>query len=123
MAKVVVVLSGRPRRHYLELILDLSSRTRGLVRVTWGGAGKADFYLDPEGMEIESTFFDEVLRRALMGREDIVFAVGPPEGFGERPKNAISLGKLTMQHDLAALVLVEQLYRAYCRMKGIPYEK
>ena len=123
MAKVVVVLSGRPKRHYYELIMDLSRRTRGLVRVTWEGVGKVDYYLDQRGEEVDEEFFDEAFRRALMGKEDVVFLVGPPEGFRELPGRAISLGPLTMQHDLAALVLVEQLYRAYCRLKGIPYEK
>ena len=123
MARIIVALSGRPKRHYLELILDLSRRTRGLVRVTWEGVPKVDFYLDPKGRMVDQGFFDKVFERAAVEGEDVVFQVGPPEGFGEPPRGAISLGPLTMQHDLAALVLVEQLYRAYCRSKGIPYEK
>jgi len=55
----------------------------------------------------------------------LVFAIGPADGFGEASRTAaqqtISLGKITLSHELARVVLLEQIYRALTIMKGHPY--
>jgi 23S rRNA (pseudouridine1915-N3)-methyltransferase len=55
----------------------------------------------------------------------LVFAVGSADGFGEASRAAaqqtISLGKITLAHELARVVLLEQIYRAFTIMKGHPY--
>jgi 23S rRNA (pseudouridine1915-N3)-methyltransferase len=55
----------------------------------------------------------------------LVFAVGPADGFSDGMRAAaqhtISLGKLTLAHELARVVLLEQLYRAFTILKGHPY--
>ena len=55
----------------------------------------------------------------------LVFAVGGADGFRPETKSAasrlISLGKITMAHDLARVVLLEQIYRAFTILKGHPY--
>jgi 23S rRNA (pseudouridine1915-N3)-methyltransferase len=55
----------------------------------------------------------------------LVFAVGPADGFSASTRAAgrhtISLGKLTLAHELARVVLLEQLYRAFTILKGHPY--
>jgi 23S rRNA (pseudouridine1915-N3)-methyltransferase len=55
----------------------------------------------------------------------LVFAVGSADGFGEASRAAaqqtISLGKITLAHELARVVLLEQIYRALTIMKGHPY--
>ena len=59
-------------------------------------------------------------------KQNKVFIVGPPEGFSEEIKSnhrAIALSRMTLQHELALLVLMEQLYRAITINKGIPYHK
>jgi 23S rRNA (pseudouridine1915-N3)-methyltransferase len=59
------------------------------------------------------------------GQQMIVFAIGPPSGWSERaPKQAqtlLSLGRITLAHELARLVLAEQLYRAFTILAGHPY--
>ena len=54
-----------------------------------------------------------------------LFAVGPANGFSEEARKAavllLSLGKMTLPHELARVVLLEQLYRAYTILKGHPY--
>ena len=51
--------------------------------------------------------------------------VGPADGFGDDgvARKAISLGPMTMQHELAADVLLEQLYRATTILDGGPYHR
>lgn len=55
----------------------------------------------------------------------LVFAVGSADGFGETSRavaqQAISLGKITLAHELARVVLLEQIYRAFTIIKGHPY--
>jgi len=55
----------------------------------------------------------------------LVFAVGPADGFGEAARGAaqhiISLGPMTLPHELARVVLLEQVYRAFTILKGHPY--
>jgi 23S rRNA (pseudouridine1915-N3)-methyltransferase len=55
----------------------------------------------------------------------LLFAVGPADGFSDEARGAanlvLSLGKMTLAHELARVVLLEQLYRAFTIMKGHPY--
>jgi 23S rRNA (pseudouridine1915-N3)-methyltransferase len=55
----------------------------------------------------------------------LVFAIGPADGFSALARNAaqhtISLGKMTLAHELARVVLLEQVYRAFTILKGHPY--
>jgi 23S rRNA (pseudouridine1915-N3)-methyltransferase len=51
--------------------------------------------------------------------------VGPADGFSEAARSAaqhtISLGRMTLAHELARVVLLEQIYRAFMILKGHPY--
>jgi len=55
----------------------------------------------------------------------LVFAVGGADGFSDTARaaaqHAISLGKVTLAHELARVVLLEQVYRAFTILKGHPY--
>jgi 23S rRNA (pseudouridine1915-N3)-methyltransferase len=55
----------------------------------------------------------------------LLFAIGPADGFAEETRKAatlvLSLGKMTLAHELARVVLLEQLYRAFSILKGHPY--
>jgi len=55
----------------------------------------------------------------------LVFAVGPADGFSEAARRAaqhtISLGTMTLPHELARVVLLEQVYRAFTILRGHPY--
>ena len=57
----------------------------------------------------------------------LVFAVGPADGFREETRQAatllLSLGKMTLAHELARVVLLEQLYRAFTILKGHTYHR
>jgi 23S rRNA (pseudouridine1915-N3)-methyltransferase len=55
----------------------------------------------------------------------LLFAVGSADGFSDQAKHVatlvLSLGKMTLVHELARVVLLEQLYRAFTIRKGHPY--
>lgn len=57
--------------------------------------------------------------------QPLLFAVGAADGFSEdgRQKASLilSLGKMTLAHELARVVLLEQLYRAFTILKRHPY--
>ena len=59
------------------------------------------------------------------GQQMIIFAIGPASGWSDRaPRQAqsmLSLGRMTLPHELARLVLAEQLYRAFTILAGHPY--
>jgi len=55
----------------------------------------------------------------------LLFAIGPADGFTDEARKAaglvLSLSKMTLAHELARIVLLEQLYRAFTILKGHPY--
>jgi 23S rRNA (pseudouridine1915-N3)-methyltransferase len=55
----------------------------------------------------------------------LLFVIGGADGFNEETRKAatlvLSLGKMTLPHELARVVLLEQLYRAFTILKGHPY--
>jgi 23S rRNA (pseudouridine1915-N3)-methyltransferase len=82
--------------------------------------------LDSRGKQLSSEEFAEFLgnhqdRNPLPLR----FAVGPANGFTAETRQEasllLSLGKMTLAHELARVVLLEQLYRAFTILKGHPY--
>jgi len=58
---------------------------------------------------------------------DVRFVVGGPDGFDprvrERADERWRLSSLTLPHEVARVVLFEQLYRAWTILRGIPYHK
>ncbi len=82
--------------------------------------------MDTRGKEFSSEQFAQFLgdyqdRNPL----PLVFAVGGADGFSEDTRAAaqftISLGEMTLAHELARVVLLEQVYRAFTILKGHPY--
>lgn len=59
------------------------------------------------------------------GRQKMVFAIGPADGWTaaarDQADRLLSLGPMTLPHGLAAVVLAEQIYRAFTILKGLPY--
>lgn len=55
----------------------------------------------------------------------LVFAIGGADGFSAATRSAaqlvVSLGRMTLAHELARVVLLEQIYRAFTILKGHPY--
>ena len=77
------------------------------------------------GEEPDSIAFGELYAAWRLSRSDTHLVVGPSDGFGEASGDypRLSLSKMTMQHELAAVVLLEQLYRAATMHEGKPYHR
>jgi 23S rRNA (pseudouridine1915-N3)-methyltransferase len=84
--------------------------------------------LDPKGKQFSS----EELAKFLGDHQDrnplpLCFAVGPANGFTDGARHPatllLSLGRMTIAHELARIVLLEQLYRAFTILKGHPYHR
>jgi 23S rRNA (pseudouridine1915-N3)-methyltransferase len=82
--------------------------------------------LDRRGEALSSEQFAKWIgARRDAGQQAIVFAVGPANGWTDRAsrqaQTMLSLGPMTLPHELARLVLTEQLYRAFTILAGHPY--
>jgi 23S rRNA (pseudouridine1915-N3)-methyltransferase len=81
--------------------------------------------LDSRGKQLSSEELAEFLEREQLNAVPLVFAIGGSDGFSEEARRhaafTLSLGKMTLPHELARVVLVEQLYRAFTILKHHPY--
>ncbi|HEY1255231.1 MAG TPA: 23S rRNA (pseudouridine(1915)-N(3))-methyltransferase RlmH [Terracidiphilus sp.] len=82
--------------------------------------------LDSRGKQMTSEAFAAWLgQRRDEGTQQIIFAIGPANGWSDvaraRAQLLLSLGPMTLAHALARLVLAEQIYRAYAILSGHPY--
>ena len=61
------------------------------------------------------------------GLKEIAFVIGGANGVSrevvEKADYSLSLSRLTMTHEMARVVLIEQLYRGFTIIKGFPYQK
>ena len=77
--------------------------------------------LDPAGKAMNSAQFTKLFER------DLVFVIGGSDGLPEawRPRAdlLVQLTPLTMPHELARVVLAEQIYRALTTLRGHPYPR
>jgi len=78
--------------------------------------------LDSGGEELDSIGFSRFLEARRQSGMDLCFVVGGPYGL-ELPhvEHRLSLGRMTLPHQLARVVLLEQLYRAHKILAGEPY--
>lgn len=84
--------------------------------------------LDVEGRSISShELSHEIERWQNTGRKETTFVIGGADGVSskvaEMATDRISLSFLTFTHEMARVILLEQLYRAHTIIKGFPYQK
>ncbi len=113
------------------LVEGVSLRDEADLLAKFGGSAKGAtkttlVLMDSQGKEYSSEQFAKFLgdyqdRNPL----PLVLAIGGADGFSAEAKSAaqstISLGKMTLAHELARVVLLEQVYRAFTILKGHPY--
>jgi 23S rRNA (pseudouridine1915-N3)-methyltransferase len=81
--------------------------------------------LDARGSQFSSEEFAAFIDREQLNAIPLLFAIGGSDGFCDETRRhagfTLSLGRLTLPHELARVVLLEQLYRAFTILKNHPY--
>jgi 23S rRNA (pseudouridine1915-N3)-methyltransferase len=83
--------------------------------------------LDPVGKGLDSAQFARLIGKAEQEGRDLVFLVGGasglPAAWRDRDGLMLSLSAMTFPHELARVMLAEQIYRALATLRGHPYPK
>ena len=124
-AEIVVVREGRktdPHQRGREL-----EGEGGRVRKALG-KGSHVVCLDERGKERSSRQLSRWLSGlGLSGQREVAFVVGGHDGLSDslrqRADEILALGKMTLPHELARVLLLEQIYRAFCIQNRIPYHR
>ena len=78
--------------------------------------------LHREGERMDSLRFSRFLEERRQSGRDLCFVIGGPQGLEiDRVDHRLSLGEMTLPHQLARVVLLEQLYRGHKILAGEPY--
>jgi 23S rRNA (pseudouridine1915-N3)-methyltransferase len=88
----------------------------------------ASVLLDAGGKVYDSDAFAKWLgEQRDRGKREAIFVCGDADGFPgglrERVKQKVSLSAMTYSHELARVMLAEQIYRAFAILSGSPYPK
>src|SRR5690606_27049992 len=82
---------------------------------------------DPQGDTLDSASFAAFLQERREAAQDVAFVLGGAHGVGvvvrARPHRRLAMAPWTLPHELARLVLAEQLCRAGTIVRGEPYHK
>jgi 23S rRNA (pseudouridine1915-N3)-methyltransferase len=107
--------------------LDLVREKEGERLIARVVSGARIVACDPGGAELTSERFADWLRDARDRAQSVVFIIGGAYGLSadvrRRAELTLSLAPWTLPHELARLVLTEQLYRAGTILRGEPYHK
>jgi 23S rRNA (pseudouridine1915-N3)-methyltransferase len=132
--RIIVVAVGRLRppfvddvAHYAKLLSGHARLELVEVREEERAARRipADAYvslLAADGQTLDSIGLARFIEERRMSRRDLCFVIGG--AFGVELENAdhrLSLGPMTLPHQLARVVLLEQLFRAHKIIAGEPY--
>jgi 23S rRNA (pseudouridine1915-N3)-methyltransferase len=132
--RIVVVAVGRLRppfaddvQHYQKLIARHARLELVEVRADEQVARRLPdraflSLLHADGERFDSVGFSRFLEARRQGGRDVCFIVGGPFGLHlDEVDHRLSLGAMTLPHQLARVVLLEQLYRAHKIIAGEPY--
>ena len=122
----VTIIETRPSRRQGKRA-ELSIKDEGKVLLEQIKKVSGEYYvLDIKGREMSSKDLAKLIKENEdTGQNRIVFVIGGAYGIDheivKKAKKAISLSKMTFTHEMARLILLEQLYRAASINSGSPY--
>ena len=136
MGRIIVHLHGKPSDKKMSgLIDDYSQRLKSKVRIEvhsvklstdeyFSKIPESAILLDEVGDMMSSVEFSEHFIKWGIAREDTHLAVGPADGFPKgHSRPSFSLSPMTFPHELATVLLIEQLYRSYEISRGSAYHR
>jgi 23S rRNA (pseudouridine1915-N3)-methyltransferase len=141
--KIRLLMLGKTRRPEMQAVLEDYVKRIGRhtpievteIRDTAAGLKKLDadraamvVLLDVAGKIMTSDVFAKWLgEQRDRGTRELIFLCGNADGFPEalrqRSSQKLSLGAMTFSHELARVMLAEQIYRAFAILSGSPYPK
>jgi 23S rRNA (pseudouridine1915-N3)-methyltransferase len=138
--KIFLYFVGKPRdKHANRMADDYIERSSHYVRCQMREITPQRFdpwekhpaatkiLLDPGGRSFDSGEFTKLVSKGELESRDLVFLIGDanglPAAWRERGGLLLSLSALTLPHELARVVLAEQIYRALATLRGHPYAK
>jgi 23S rRNA (pseudouridine1915-N3)-methyltransferase len=141
--KIRLLMLGKTRRPELAALLseyvkrighssavEVSEVRDGAAAIKRLDADRAvpSVLLDAAGKIMDSEAFAKWIGELRdRGTRELIFVCGDADGFPaelrERVKQSLSLGRMTYSHELARVMLAEQLYRAFAILSGSPYPK
>lgn len=106
----------------------LTTEEQGKLLLQAVPAGAMVVVLDSKGKQFSSEAFSQKIEQwEMQGIKQVCYLIGGPDGHAADVLAAadliISLSKMTFTHDMARMLLVEQLYRAYTIKAGEQYHK
>jgi 23S rRNA (pseudouridine1915-N3)-methyltransferase len=132
--RIIVVAVGRLRPPFVDDVAHYAKLLSGqarleLIEVREGERAQrripADAYvslLAADGQALDSIGLARFIAERRMSRRDLCFVIGGAFGVElERADHRLSLGPMTLPHQLARVVLLEQLFRAHKIIAGEPY--
>ena len=132
--RIVVVAVGRSRppfvddvQHYQKLLARYARleliEVRDNAQVSRRLPDRAFVsLLDRQGERLDSIDFSRFLETRRQSARDLCFVIGGPFGLDlDDVDHRLSLGEITLPHQLARVVLLEQLYRGHKILAGEPY--
>ena len=138
--KVFVYFIGKPRDEHsnamaAEFLQRISRYAKTETREI--DPARTDFWqrhaasrkilLDPAGRTMATAAFVDMIRKLEDEGRDVAFVVGGHAGFDAvwkgRADLLLSLSAMTFPHELARVMLCEQIYRAFATLRGHPYPR
>ena len=141
--KIHLLMLGKTRRPEMRAVLDdyvkrigrhvpieITEARDAAVVVKKMDADRAAtvVFLDAAGKTFSSEAFAKWLAEQRdRGARELIFVCGDADGFPdelrERARQKLSLSAMTFSHELARVMLAEQIYRAFAILSGNPYPK
>ena len=143
MGRIIVHIFGKIKdKNLASIFSDYSSRvtSKGIMVKIYSDKKDNNNYekylttlkgdliiLDENGVQKTSKELSDLISKISLSNETVNFAIGPPDGFSYKLKNVsnqqISLSMMTLPHEIAACILLEQMYRATEIIRGSPYHR
>ena len=109
-----------------NLSVEMQKLKEGELILSRDFSGKEVHLFDEGGQSYSSREFASFIEKKMVsGLKELILVTGGPFGFSrevyQKAQSKISLSRMTFSHQMARLLCVEQIYRAFTILKGEPY--
>ncbi|MEG0338752.1 MAG: 23S rRNA (pseudouridine(1915)-N(3))-methyltransferase RlmH [Oscillospiraceae bacterium] len=115
-------------KSYSNILIERALDKEGSAILNNIKKGSKIIILCIEGKQMSSVeLADYIKEAAIQGSGDFTFVIGSSHGISDKVKNMadikLSMSKMTFPHELARVMLLEQIYRAFSIIAGSKYHK